>query len=356
LIELVPRDMTDERITASLARLKSRLEGQGITCTRLSEDEIWHLIKDRSVDRFTKATNSFIGRCRQRSWSSQELRDRIDRHSPSSAVEKMFLNLAHDFYVAYVERLSTTGEEDFNRLMQRAAEAIDTGQTVFTRKSGSGDLAKLRYICIDEFQDFSDLFYRLLKAIRKHNSKIELFCVGDDWQAITGFAGSDLRFFRNFEESIEKSRTLYLSTHYRSSNAIVGVGNALMAGLGKPAIAYKQISGKVFVADLNTFEPTSVESERHGSDVITPAVLRFVSKGLTDDLDVVMLCRQNALPWPVNYLDQPVGKKKSLESYRDLVQSFFPKDRVKRISFSTVHKYKGLEKSTVTVLDAIACR
>jgi DNA helicase IV len=207
----------------------------------------------------------------------------------------------------------------------------------------------LHYVCIDEFQGFSDLFYRLLNAIRKQNPRIELFCVGDDWQAINGFAGSDLRFFENFADHIGESRRLYISTNYRSSKAIVAVGNALMDGLGKPAIAHKKSDGKVLVADLTEFKPSLLEQQRRPGDIITPAVLRLTSKALADGLDVVMLCRRNAIPWFVNN-----GDGRGLARYLDLIRSFFPKGLKERISISTAHKYKGLEKPMVIVLDAVA--
>jgi DNA helicase IV len=331
------------------------LQAQGIPCVRLSEDEIWDRIRDRAIDRFTKATVGFIGRCRKQSLSESELRSLINGHSPLSPVEEIFLNLAHRLYVSYLDRLSATGEDDFDGLMQRAADSISAGQTLFQRLSGSGDLALLRYVCIDEFQDFSDLFYRLLNAIRKQNPRVELFCVGDDWQAINGFAGSDIRFFENFTAHIGKSRRLYISTNYRSSKAIVNIGNALMVGLGKPAIAHKKSTGKVFSFDLNKFEPSKLEEERHGrGDNITPAVLRLTSKALADGLDVVMLCRHNAIPWFVNYQDQEGGDGRGLARYLDLIRSFFPKGMKERISISTAHKYKGLEKPMVIVLDAVA--
>ena len=354
LIELVSDNLSANRVESFLAPLKKHLEGQGIPCVRLSEDEIWHRVIDRgALKRFETAMVGFISRCRQQSLSPQELRERIDSYSPLSRVEEMFHNLAHRLYVAYLERLSATGEEDFNGLMQRAAEAINTGRTLFKRKPGSGDLTELRYVCIDEFQDFSDLFYRLLSTIRKQNPEIELFCVGDDWQAINGFAGSDLRFFKDFEDYIEKSQRLNISTNYRSSKAIVSVGNALMQGQGNPAKAYKNSYGQVLVAALNEFEPTLVEEERHPLDKITPAVLRLVNKALTDDLDVVMLCRTNNLPWPVHYGDQDQDAEKGLARFLALIRSFFSKGLKERISISTVHKYKGLEKRMVIVLDAI---
>jgi DNA helicase-4 len=208
--------------------------------------------------------------------------------------------------------------------------------------------------CIDEFQDFSDLFYRLLVAIRKVTPEVELFCVGDDWQAINGFAGSDLRFFNHFEEHIGKSRHLYISTNYRSANSIVAVGNALMAGLGKPASASKKAAGTVLVSDLDEFEPSLIEKQRHPGDIITPAVLRLANNALAAAIDVVMLCRRNGLPCFVNFQDQVAGNGRGLARFLDLVRSFFPSGLRERISISTAHKYKGLEKPMVIVLDLVA--
>jgi DNA helicase-4 len=354
LMEFAPNDIARDSVELFGERLKAGLKEHGIQCTRLSEDEIWRRVRGRAIDRFTIAMVGFIGRCRKQSLSPCELRSLIAGYAPISLVEGMFLNLVHDLYLAYLDRLSATGDEDFDGLMQRAATAIDTGQTLFQRKSGSGDLLALRYVFIDEFQDFSDLFYRVLTAIRKQNSGVELFCVGDDWQAINGFAGSDLRFFNDFGGYIGESRRLYIATNYRSQRAIVSIGNALMNGLGKPAVAHKTESGRVLVSDLNAFEPSLVEKQRHSGDIITPAVLRVVNKALIDGLDVVMLCRRNGLPWFVNYQEQDGGSGRRLARYLDLIRSFFPEGLKERITVSTAHKYKGLEKQMVIVLDAVA--
>ncbi len=354
LIEFSPYDIVSNGVDSFPAVLKKCLEDRGIPCIRLSEDEIWHRIEDREIDRFTKVIDGFISKCRKYSLFPAKLRSLIDNYSPISPIEGTFLELAYHLYIEYLERLCATGEDDFNGLMQRSAAAINTGQTIFQKKSGSGDLSLLRYICIDEFQDFSDLFFRLLCSIQEKNSGIEIFCVGDDWQAINGFAGSDLRFFENFSEHVGESRQLYISTNYRSSKAIVDVGNTLMKGLGRPAVVYKKDLGKISVSDLNDFEPTFLEKERHPGDSITPTILRLASKALADGLDIVMLCRRNEVPWFVNYKGQNDSDSRGLDRYLDLVRSFLPKDLRERISISTVHKYKGLEKRMVIVLDAVA--
>ena len=354
LIEFSPQDITAYGTEMFRDQLKASLEEAGISCNRLSEDEIWHRVRERAIDRFTSATVGFIGRCRKRSLPPKELAQMVESYTSLSSVEDMFLEIVQTIYQAYLVRLTETGDEDFDGLMQRAADLIAGGRTVFDRKSGRGDLASLRYICVDEFQDFSDLFYRLVAAIRKQNSSVELFAVGDDWQAINGFAGSDLRFFEHFDQYIGDSRRLYISTNYRSARAVVGIGNALMVGLGKPAMAHKNTPGQVLLADVNDFEPSHLELERHPGDVITPVVLRLASAAIAKNLDVVLLCRQNRIPWFVNYQELEDDGGRGLERFLTIVRKYFPKGQRERITISTSHKYKGLEKPVVIVLDAVA--
>ena len=352
LVEFSPRDIAEGTLSFR-ARLRRELEANDIRCDPLSEDEIWHRVRERAIDRFTTAMVGFVGRCRKKSLTPSDLRALIDSYTPLSSVEEMFLELGDTLYAAYSGRLAATGEEDFDGLMQRAADLVNSGSVLFERKTGRGDLSKLRHIFIDEFQDFSDLFYRLLSAIFKFNPSVKLFCVGDDWQAINGFAGSDLRFFENFEEYLGDARCLYLSKNYRSARAIVSIGNTLMDGFGVKAQANRSESGSVWLSDLEEFEPFKTETERHPRDAITPAVLRVVNKALADGLDVVMLCRRNSLPWFVNYQEPDISQERGLDRYGELIRSFFPEGLKQRITISTAHKYKGLERRMVIVLDAV---
>jgi len=353
LIEFSPQDVSAYGTERFRAQLKASLEETGIPCHRLPEDEIWHRVRKRAIDRFTSATVGFIGRCRKRPLSPEGLAHMLQSYTALSSVESMFLDITQTIYRAYLVRLTETGDDDFDGLMHRAADLIDGGRTVFHRKSGYGDLTTLRYICVDEFQDFSDLFYRLVSAIRKQNPRVELYAVGDDWQAINGFAGSDLRFFEHFDKYIGDSRKLYISTNYRSAQSIIEIGNALMAGLGKPAMAHRRESGQVLLADVNDFKPSQLELERHPGDVITPIVLRLASAAIAKNLDVVLLCRQNRIPWFVNFQGLEDAGARGLERFLNLVRKYFPRGKRERITISTTHKYKGLEKPVVIVLDAV---
>lgn len=358
LLEFTPKDITDKGEIHFYEKLKDALQFQGIPCKRLSEDEIWERIRDRAIDRFTKASKGFIDRCRKLSLSVSDLRLKTQTHSALTPEESAFIEIACSIYDAYLNRISATGEEDFDGLMRRATEIVSSGNTIFKRRSTDGDLGSLRHICIDEFQDFSDLFYQLMSAIRKSSPEAKLFCVGDDWQAINGFAGSDLKFFKQFKQYVGDSRCLNISTNYRSAPAIVEAGNALMLGHGTPAVASKEkeSTGRVIVSDLDEFEPSNIEKDVHSDDILTPAVLRVVGKALSssDGTRIVLICRTNKRPYFINYKNTTTkGGSRSLDNYLDLIRSYLPRDQRERVTISTAHKYKGLEKKMVIVLDLV---
>lgn len=352
LLEIFPNDVSVGR-ERFFTNIKQILEKNGVNCSPLTEDEIWNRIKERAIDKFTGTAVAFIQRCRKLSLTPKQLTDLVDLRTDLSPVEKKFLKIARHIYGAYLGRLSATGEEDFDGLMQRAAGAIREGQSIFERKSGQGDLLDIRYMFIDEYQDFSDLFLKLVQAIRSQNDRIEFFCVGDDWQAINGFAGSDLQFYKNFQHYFFPSSELYISTNYRSSKSIVELGNALMEGLGKPAVASKPDHGTILIGNLEEFIPSDREKERHNGDEITPAVLRLVSNLLSTEKNVLLLSRKNTLPWYINYDAVQSLKKSGLDAYCDLIRSYFPEELRNRISTSTAHKYKGLQNDAVIVVDAV---
>lgn len=352
-----------------LAKLKSGLEKCGVVCTRLSEEELWERInaENRAIGRFTGVVASFIGRCCKLSLSPEQLEAKNSGHVCISDAERMFLPLALEFYRTYLGRLEAANVPDFDLLIQQAAEKIRSGRTLYRRTGCSGDLKKLRYVFVDEYQDFSKLFYDLTKAIREQNPDAQFFCVGDDWQAINGFAGSDLTFYENFGALFNPSRKLDMSTNYRSATSIVEVGNALMRTKmrsGKAVRAFKTDAGKVLVTDLNDFYPTGREKELYGGDELTPALLRVISSSFSGadvadrvrkDAGVVLLSRTNDVREYINFDARTRGlEAKGLDKFVAHLRSKLPKEMRRWVSASTAHKYKGAQKDIVIMLDAVS--
>lgn len=207
LLEYSPRDLLSGGTDSFVKCLVSDLAARGLKPNRLDDEEIWSRISKRAVDRFSSAMTTFIGRCRKEDLEPLDLAVLIDDHRPASPSEAAFLEIAEKILVGYLDRLSALGSEDFDGLMWRAIRAVRRGDTKFVRDRGQerGDLAQLDFLLIDELQDFSKMFFELVKAIQMHNPDVRLFCVGDDWQAINGFAGSDLGYFQRFQVAFPSS-------------------------------------------------------------------------------------------------------------------------------------------------------
>ncbi|NMC61479.1 MAG: UvrD-helicase domain-containing protein [Candidatus Methanofastidiosa archaeon] len=84
------------------------------------------------------------------------------------------------------------------------------------------------HILVDEYQDISTQRYKLINQIMKKNPNAKLFCVGDDWQSIMGFAGSNVDLFINFGEYFGNHARTDLGKNYRSIKSIVDTGASII--------------------------------------------------------------------------------------------------------------------------------
>lgn len=241
--------------------------------------------------------------------------------------------------------------------MWSAARSLRSGATTFARNHNRehGDLTKMRYVHVDEFQDFSAQFYELLSGIRAVAPSAQFYCVGDDWQAINGFAGADLRYFTDFDRLFRAPAVCEITTNYRSVPAVVRAGNALMHGLGAPAKPYPSRDDQthVSIARLDDFSPTPREQELHRGDDLTPAVLLLVRRFLDRGQRVVLLSRRNAVRGYVNYTAAERRVTDGLDRFLGHVRSFLPEEDRERVSISTTLRYKGLDQDAVIILDGI---
>lgn len=92
------------------------------------------------------------------------------------------------------------------------------GATALCNANGGGN-----YDCIivDEFQDISMDRYNFLLALRRGNPQAQLYCVGDDWQSIYRFSGSDMNLFCHFDQYFGKTDLNKIETTYRFGNPLV---------------------------------------------------------------------------------------------------------------------------------------
>lgn len=343
-IELVPKDWNGNK-AALEGKLKHELAEAGVHLRRLSEDEIWERARQRSILRFTQAVSGFVGRCRKQWLEPGDLLDRIARHEFIADTERWFVELASEIYDLYLHRLLHIQKDDFDGLLQRAITLVSDGSTRFSRTAGDGDLKHLRYLFIDEYQDFAELFHQLVRSALAANPGMRVFCVGDDWQAINRFAGSDLGFYYSFSELFVPARLLQLTTNRRSTRSVVRCSNALMNGRGTAAHPGTQENGRVQLVDLAKFRPSVIEERLFRSSLLTPVVLRLANAELAAGRSVVLLCVRNELT-------DPTGGTYPLDRYLKMLRGKLPEALRDRLAISTVHGFKGNQADAVIVLDA----
>ncbi|MFA0697673.1 UvrD-helicase domain-containing protein, partial [Vibrio sp. 10N.222.49.C9] len=95
------------------------------------------------------------------------------------------LQLVWPCYQAWKQYLKEQGELDFHSMIEKATQYVSKNRFK----------APWRYLMVDEYQDISPARLALVEAIVNQpceQGRRSLFAVGDDWQSIYQFAGSDV--------------------------------------------------------------------------------------------------------------------------------------------------------------------
>lgn len=224
---------------------------------------------------------------------------------------------------------------DFNLIVSWASKLI---------KAERGEVLKLltdkKYILIDEYQDFSQLFLAAVQAVRKVARDSRLFVVGDDWQAINRFAGSDVDYFRNFERYFpEECRRYEITTNYRCNCEIVDTARRFMKNAMKEKGNFRAFSkkvGRVTVVDARDNKKEYLK--------LFVKILRENRKAK----DILILHRNN-----------DTHLKVSLEGFYEELKGEILKNKVmsesdfdEKVRIMTMHKSKGLEAEIVIIMEA----
>lgn len=355
--------------------LQKILEKQGINCTRLAESGIIRRVfeNDFVISRMAELFLQFIQRSKKRAWSVDAVAAQLADSPDIEPRARLFHELALRAYREYEAMLAEEEAMDFDDLLMQATQEVRVRGATASVHLGEGrmmPLGQLRWVLLDEYQDFSELYFQMLDAILKANPSIRLIAVGDDWQAINAFAGADLRFFNDFGSFFPHSDAVGVTTNYRSDSLVVAAGNRLMAGRGQPAKSSKanlgliktQNLGDIRVEFRNADEFTVARDrdrlflqKREDNRAPSPSMLRLAQalkycaqKFLEAPTEKTMILARGGFVYGVElseFKDRLVAAlcklsaatKESLEG---------------QISTMTAHGSKGQESHTVIILDA----
>lgn len=155
-----------------------------------------------------------------------------------------------DFYVYYSKATygSSTYYFDFSDLLYYANSYI-TLQT-------SSRVPGYEYIVIDEYQDISDGEYMLSRSQSK-GGITKVFAVGDDWQSIYSFRGSNIGYITKFDKYYENPTILSIKNTYRNSQELVDIAGSFIKEnpdqIDKDLVSFKHLSKPIHFIKYNDY-------------------------------------------------------------------------------------------------------
>jgi DNA helicase-2/ATP-dependent DNA helicase PcrA len=127
-----------------------------------------------------------------------------------------------EIYREYVERCFKAGAMDFDDLLLKTNELLNTHPNVLAKYQD-----RFRYILVDEYQDTNHSQYLIVRAL---SDKFQNICVvGDDAQSIYGFRGANINNILNFQKDYEGVKLYRLEQNYRSTKNLVNAANSIIS-------------------------------------------------------------------------------------------------------------------------------
>jgi DNA helicase-4 len=214
---------------------------------------------------------------------------------------------------------------DFNDMVTRCISVLGSQQDISHYYKD-----RYQYILVDEFQDVNNLQVDLIQLLL--TSQTQLFCVGDDWQSIYGFRGSNVNYIIEFEKHFPNSEIIKLNLNYRSTEHIVGASNEVIKNnkhkIDKEIKAVNRSEHKIVVYEGN--------DDQDNIDFCARTVQQLLDDGVNSE-EILFLYRRTSMYRPGQYSNKP-----SLSAA--LTQKGL------RVSAKTIHSSKGLEAKVVFIL------
>jgi len=293
--------------------LEQQLKQAGVAFQPLPNNELLRQLNQFGlVSQFSQLLAQMLGLFKAAGLDIKRLVSLGQQHKDRDRMRAAAL-LFEPVYEAYQLHLRETGTIDFDDMIGRAIEYVEAGQY----------RSPYSYILVDEFQDISSNRARLIKGLRDQNPGSGLFCVGDDWQSIYRFTGSDVSITKEFEAHFGDTAISILDRTFRFNNKIGDVASRFV--MQNPTQIAKQIRSHAVI------EQAAVSLiKTNGDQVGLHAALSTINGKVSENASVLILARFNF-------------RKPDLAKWRHQYPNL-------KLQFMSVHASKGKEADYVIVL------
>ena len=319
-----------------LDKLKDLLLTNGVTLSPIAKKEVLKEIfmrEDRGLKEFNRLLSSFIHLFKAQGYTSKDFPQLEAKFPESNYLKercKLFFSIAGAISEKYDSALGSKRSIDFSDMIAKATNIINN----------STEPLPYKYIIIDEYQDIGADRYRLVKALL-NATHAKLICIGDDWQSIYRFNGSDVGLFTAFERYWGQGYISRIEKTYRNSQQLIDIcGNFIMRNPAQ--IKKKLISDKVAIDPIRR-----VYYERGNQQTGLEQILDDIFEKFGEST-VFLLGRNNC---DINFIDQSELSNLTVMKISSEIKVKYYKHPKLKISFLTAHRAKGLEADNVIIIN-----
>jgi DNA helicase-4 len=246
----------------------------------------------------------------------------------------LFLKIVSPIYQKYQNYLKHSGKIDFSDMINEAASIV----------ASASSSESYKYIIIDEFQDTSVGRYRLIQTLREKTGA-KIVCVGDDWQSIYQFAGSDIGLFTNFEKYFGYSSLVKIENTYRNSQELIDIAGKFV--MANPQQIRKELCSLHHRENPVRFVPYALGQVSKALEIIVDDIVATFGV----NTKVMVLGRTNYDIRDKITNSCIFGESFSLKYNQSGVLIISEKYPGLTLEFLTVHRAKGLESDNVIILN-----
>lgn len=330
--------------------LKEEIEAKGFALSPRSNKEVLEKLVTSEENRYIRKLVSLICRFITNFKTNGYTADEFSRmyHSTTNVRSRLFLSICNECYLEYDKYLKTNNAVDFEDMINESARVLHEVKEM-------KKLLDFKYIIVDEYQDISRQRFDLVTALHEV-TKAKIVAVGDDWQSIYAFSGSDISLFTKFQEKMGYAKLLKIVKTYRNSQEVIDIaGNFIQKNhsqIQKDLISPKHISDPVIIYTYDGKLKRQGQDRRSGANYALAQAVETALKQIIEynksekktGTSVLLLGRYG--------FDEDLLERSGLFEYTNhgnkIKSVKYPR---LDITFMTVHASKGLGYDNVIIVN-----
>lgn len=314
-----------------LENLEKNLVENNVKLSPKTAKELWEQISadsDSVMDGIIELFETLMNLIKSNNYTIATVKQ-LNINNSNVQNNNMVLSLLEPIFNTYCAYLKEHDEIDFNDMINMATQFVKQKKYISSYK----------YVIVDEYQDISKAHFTLLNNLRNSND-YDLFCVGDDWQSIYRFSGSDIGYILNFEQYWGPAEISKIETTYRFSQKLIEISSNFI--MRNPFQLKKSIKGR------NDSTRSALGEINGFTDKLA---IEFMAKKLED------LPKSSSVFFIGRYtFDSKIIRDSDLfeckyNNISKLVEVIYRKRSDLKINFITAHKSKGLQADYVFIIN-----